>query len=181
VAIRPDTKDWTWVLDRPCPECAFDATRFPREKVAPTIHESASAWRAVSERPRVADRPSPEVWSALEYACHVRDVFRIYDGRLDRMLTEDDPLYPNWDQDATAIEERYGQQDPLHVAGELEVAASRLAERFEQVSGDQWLRVGRRSDGARFTVDSFSRYQIHDVVHHLDDVAKGFEVLGDKG
>ena len=22
--ITPDTKDWTWVLERPCPECGFD-------------------------------------------------------------------------------------------------------------------------------------------------------------
>ena len=24
--IEPDTKDWTWVLDRPCPECGFEAS-----------------------------------------------------------------------------------------------------------------------------------------------------------
>ena len=24
-AITPDTKDWTWVLERPCPECGFEA------------------------------------------------------------------------------------------------------------------------------------------------------------
>ena len=24
--IEPDTKDWTWVLERPCPECGFDAS-----------------------------------------------------------------------------------------------------------------------------------------------------------
>jgi hypothetical protein len=23
-AITPDTKDWTWVLERACPECGFD-------------------------------------------------------------------------------------------------------------------------------------------------------------
>jgi len=26
MSIEPDTKDWTWVLERPCPECGFDAT-----------------------------------------------------------------------------------------------------------------------------------------------------------
>ena len=31
--IEPDAKDWTWVLDRPCPECGFDARAFPREEV----------------------------------------------------------------------------------------------------------------------------------------------------
>ena len=27
VPIVPDGKDWTWVLERPCPECGFDAGR----------------------------------------------------------------------------------------------------------------------------------------------------------
>ena len=27
-------------------------------------------------------------------------------------------------------------------------------------------------------VDTFARYLIHDPVHHLDDVSKGFAVLG---
>ena len=22
--ITPDTKDWTWVMERPCPDCGFD-------------------------------------------------------------------------------------------------------------------------------------------------------------
>ncbi|PVY29285.1 hypothetical protein C7458_10631 [Williamsia muralis] len=24
MAIVPDTKNWTWVLERPCPDCGFD-------------------------------------------------------------------------------------------------------------------------------------------------------------
>jgi hypothetical protein len=24
-AVPPDTKDWTWVLERRCPECGFEA------------------------------------------------------------------------------------------------------------------------------------------------------------
>jgi hypothetical protein len=73
VTILPDTKDWTWVLDRPCPECDYDA-----------------------------------------------------------------------------------EQDPGDIASELAIAAAALAD--------------RRSDGASFTVDTFSRYMLHDVEHHLWDV-----------
>ncbi len=124
-------------------------------------------------RPNLERRPSDDVWSPLEYACHVRDVFRIYDTRLALMLTEDDPLYPNWDQDAAAIEERYNFQDPVAVALDLDATAHRLAHRFEQVAGDQWERPGTRSDGAHFTVESFARYMIHDPIHHLHDVAGG--------
>jgi hypothetical protein len=38
------------------------------------------------------------------------------------------------------------------------------------VTGDQWQRTGNRSDGARFTVETFARYFAHDPVHHLYDV-----------
>ena len=29
MTIEPDTKDWTWVLDRPCPECGFPERLVP--------------------------------------------------------------------------------------------------------------------------------------------------------
>ena len=121
-------------------------------------------------RADAAQRPSDGVWSPLEYACHVRDVHVLYLHRLDRMLTEDDPSYDNWDQDATAVESRYGEQDAATVAQELAAAATALADRFDSVSGQGWQRTGRRSDGASFTVDTFSRYLLHDVEHHLWDV-----------
>ncbi len=56
------------------------------------------------------------------------------------------------------------------VAVDLAGAGEDLAARFERVSGDEWQRTGRRSDGASFTVESFARYLIHDPVHHLWDV-----------
>ena len=106
----------------------------------------------------------------MEYACHVRDVFRLYDQRLELMLSQDDPLFPNWDQDETAVADRYGEQDPAEVAAALRQAAFAIAGRFEGVTGDQWRRTGTRSDGARFTVETFARYFVHDPVHHLYDV-----------
>ena len=75
-----------------------------------------AAWDAVLRRPTVRDRPSPSVWSPLEYGCHVRDVYRVFDGRLSLMLAEEHPTFANWDQDVTAIEDRYGDQDPTTVA-----------------------------------------------------------------
>jgi DinB superfamily len=134
------------------------------------ILANAGAWPEELAADGVADRPRPGTWSPLEYGCHVRDTLRLYDYRLGLMLTEDDPLFPNWDQDETAVSDRYGEQDPAEVARQLGTAAEALAGRFAAVSGDQWLRPGRRSDGAVFTVETFGRYFIHDPVHHLYDV-----------
>ena len=134
------------------------------------ILANAGAWPEQLAAPGAADRPRPGKWSPLEYGCHVRDTLRLYDYRLGLMLTEDDPLFPNWDQDETAVSDRYAEQDPAEVARQLGTAAEALAGRFAAVSGDQWLRPGRRSDGAVFTVETFGRYFIHDPVHHLYDV-----------
>ncbi|MGH2753659.1 MAG: DinB family protein [Actinomycetota bacterium] len=177
MAITPDTKDWTFVLERTCPECGFDVRAVPRDEIGSLIRANAARWRPLLEYPDVPRRPSDDRWSALEYACHVRDVFQLYDDRLLMMLEEDDPHYPNWDQDAAAIEERYGQQDPAEVAQAIEDNADRLAAHFDEVEGDDWGRPGTRSDGARFSIESFARYLIHDPFHHLHDVERGYAAL----
>ena len=171
MTITPDTKDWTWVLQRPCPECGFDTMGFPADAVPGMIMANAAAWQAALDGASdVRARPELGKWSPLEYACHVRDVFRLFDQRLELMLSQDDPQFPNWDQDETAVADRYGEQDPAEVAAALRRAAFAIAGRFETVTGDQWRRTGGRSDGARFTVDTFARYLVHDPVHHLYDV-----------
>ena len=175
--IVPDTKDWTWVLERPCDECGFDASSFPREQVGEMVRANAASWRELLSHPAVRERPSNDRWSGLEYACHVRDVFRLYDERLGMMLTQDDPLYPNWDQNQAAIEANYGAEDPDRVADEIATAGTKLADHFDSVEGDQWSRPGRRGDGVIFTVESFARYFIHDPIHHVRDVEKGYERL----
>lgn len=169
MTIEPDTKDWTWVLNRPCPECGLDTSTFGHEDIPDMLRANAQAWQEVLAAETARERPSPATWSPLEYAAHVRDVCRVYTQRLHLMLTQDAPDYPNWDQDATAVEDRYAEQDPAQVAKELTEAANTLADRFAEVKGDQWHRTGSRSDGAHFTVDTFARYFVHDPIHHLHD------------
>ena len=170
MTIDPDTKDWTWVLERPCPDCGFDASVVPFGDVPGLVRDNAARWPAVLDRPDSRDRPSVDRWSPLEYACHVRDVFRLFDMRLHRMLDEDDPTFANWDQDETAVADRYGEQDPTVVGRDLVDAGTQIADSFAAVTADQLGRTGTRSDGARFTVETFARYLVHDPVHHLWDV-----------
>jgi len=170
MAIVPDQKDWTWVLERPCQECGFDASTIKPTEVAGLLRKMVPEWRVVLAHPDASRRPSQDRWSTLEYSCHVRDVFAIYTERLSLMLTEINPQFENWDQDATAISEGYSNQDPAAVADALREQATTLADLFESVAGEQWKREGRRSDGAHFTIETFALYFIHDPIHHLYDV-----------
>jgi hypothetical protein len=172
VAIEPDTKDWTWVLDASCPECGFDPAAVEVTELPRLIHENTRGWYGALDGPDTAARPDPSTWSPLEYACHVRDVHVLFGERVRLMLEEDDPLFANWDQDVTAVESRYDEQDPAEVSVALVEAAAETAALFAGVGTDQWARVGRRSNGSVFTVATLGTYYLHDVVHHLHDIAR---------
>ncbi|WP_457109745.1 DinB family protein [Marmoricola sp. URHA0025 HA25] len=172
MSIEPDTKDWTWVLDAPCPECGFDPAAVSAADLVDLFHENTRGWYPALVGPGATTRPAPTVWSPLEYACHVRDVHRIFGERVTLMLEQDDPLFPNWDQDVTAIEGRYAEQDPAVVSVELVEAAADASAVYAGVDGEQWQRPGRRSNGSVFTVETLGRYHLHDVHHHLHDIGR---------
>jgi hypothetical protein len=165
-----DDKDWTWTLARPCPDCGFDPAAVAREQLPALVHAATERWIAVLHRPGVAQRPEPTVWSPLEYACHVRDVLRLFAQRAWAIRREDDPVFANWDQDQTALLERYWQSDPAAVAVEISAAGPRAADAFDAVADAEWARPGMRSNGSRFTLESLGVYFLHDVHHHLWDV-----------
>lgn len=170
--IIPDTKNWTWVLEKPCIECGFDPAQVAFRDVPGLVRANAREWPVRLAEPDARLRPDDATWSPLEYGAHVRDVFRVFAGRLDLMLREEAPAFPNWDQDQTAIDDDYAAQDPEVVASELMVAAEIVAGAFEAIDDSQLGRTGLRSDGSAFTVDSLARYFVHDPIHHLHDVRR---------
>jgi len=94
MTIEPDTKDWTWVLDRPCDECGFDSSAFSVDQIPDLIRDNTLSWSQALSSPDAAVRPVPHIWSALEYACHVRDVHDLFDQRVVLMLVQDEVRRP---------------------------------------------------------------------------------------
>jgi len=171
VEPEPDTKDWTWTLTRRCEQCGLAAGEVAVADVPERIFVAAEEWVVIlRSSPAVTARPEPRVWSPLEYGAHVRDVLLLFDARIALMLVEDVPTFANWDQDETAIEDSYAEQDPEVVAEELEAAALALVARLRSLEPEQLERRGLRSDGSEFTVATLSQYLLHDVIHHLWDV-----------
>ncbi|WP_319459091.1 DinB family protein [Micromonospora sp. RTP1Z1] len=169
-AVPPETADWTFVITEGCTECGFS----PQEvtSTGERLRATIPTWRAALARDDASVRPSPTVWSPVEYACHVRDTCRIFRNRLELMLREDDPVFANWDQDATAVDEGYFHQVPAEVADQLAAEAAATAAAFDAVRADQWERPGRRSNGSAFTVGTFAVYFLHDIAHHVHDVTR---------
>jgi hypothetical protein len=41
----PDTKDWSWVVRRPCPECGPDASALTRADIPTMLRTNAAGWQ----------------------------------------------------------------------------------------------------------------------------------------
>jgi hypothetical protein len=168
-AVPPESRDWTFVITEGCAECGF--TPQPPETTSERLRATIPLWVEALDGEGSRRRPAPTVWSTVEYGCHVRDACQTFRQRLERMLAEDDPLFANWDQDATAIEQRYDRQDPAEVAQELAIELVTIAASFGTVEAGQWDRPGRRSNGSTFTVSTLAIYFLHDIEHHIHDVS----------
>jgi SAM-dependent methyltransferase len=168
--LEPDSKDWTWVLERPCEECGLDVAAVERHDLPHEFRANAQVWLALLADPDAAERTRPDRWSTLEYACHVHDVHQVFHDRVSTMLVEDTPHFENWDQDETALDKRYDSQMPSIVGPTLVASAYAVGDLYASIPPLSWHRRGIRSDGSEFTVESLGRYHLHDVVHHLHDV-----------
>lgn len=170
-APEPDTKDWSFAATEFCPECGFDPAEVADTQLPAALRATLPRWQAVLQRPAVAVRPASTVWSALEYACHVRDVHQLFAERVTLMLTHDAPTFANWDQDDAARTGRYWEADPSQLAEELAAATEAAARIYHNVPSAEWQRTGMRGDGGHFTVSTLGHYHLHDIIHHLHDVA----------
>ncbi|GAA2485988.1 DinB family protein [Terrabacter carboxydivorans] len=168
----PDDADWTWVLERPCPDCGFDAAATDPAAVPGILRDASRRYAVRLGRDDVRTRPAEGVWSPLEYACHVRDVCDVMRGRLEQILEGEGSLvqFANWDQDETALEAQYWRSDPEVVARELGEAFESAATAYALPSGTQWEWPALRSNGSQFTARTLALYFVHDIHHHLWDV-----------
>jgi S-DNA-T family DNA segregation ATPase FtsK/SpoIIIE len=118
-------------------------------------------------------RPALDVWSPLEYACHVRDVMRINLGRVARGLVEDTPSFAPMNRDERPAIYRYDEQDPDVVAREIIDAAEALALVFDGMTDEHLARTVTYNWPVEMvrTLHWVGRHTVHELVHHRRDIA----------
>jgi hypothetical protein len=118
--------------------------------------------------------PLPDTWSALEYACHARDVFLVQRERLGPARTEElfTPLPMRREERVTEL--RYNEQEPAVVAGEIAAAADALADFLDEFTADDWsheMRYLYPTPQAR-PLSWVAVHTVHEAEHHLLDVGR---------
>ena len=81
--------------------------------------------------PAAVRRPEPAVWSALEYACHVRDVFLVQRERAVLAQVQDNPRVARMNRDERVALCRYDAHPVPDVLGQLAMAAELCATVFD--------------------------------------------------
>lgn len=168
-----ETKDWTWVLREKCAECGSEVSLVEVPQVGALVRATASVWRDRLSLPDAARIPAPQTWSAVGYACHVRDVHILFRERLHLLLTQDNPTFPDWNPDTAAATGDYDTQRPEDVIGQLVAEGEATTAEFDAVASKDYDRRGLRSNGAEFTVRTLAQYYLHDVLHHVHDITAG--------
>ncbi|WP_262286042.1 DinB family protein [Micromonospora sp. MA102] len=161
-------------MDR-CDECLFVYSALDSGALPQRLRDLAGRYpAALREVPDPRRRPAPEVWSPLEYACHVRDVFRVQADRLALALRVDAPEFAPMGRDELVVTERYNAQEPEVVLADLATAADGFAARFAALGETELARTGvypwPRPETR--TLRWLGRHTVHEAEHHLLDIRR---------
>jgi len=155
--------------------CRFVWATVSAAEVAPLIREACAAIaRLLRSGAEVTRRPTPEVWSPVEYACHVRDVLLNLRDRVVVALNEDNPA-PKGMYGTPRVElGLYAGDSPQQVADEVLMAGDLFARTWQRIPPTLhrrtmvygWPVVADR------TIVWVAAQALHEAQHHLADISR---------
>ena len=162
-----------------CEECGFDADSLSPADTTTSLRAFARRYRAPLTRflpgedgdTVIRQRADPSTWSALEYACHVRDVYSVYTIRLHRTRVEEGPVLEPMLNDLRAVRFSYNRREIGAVLAELEDNVAGFIAETARFAAPDWDRVATRLPGEERTARWLVRQAMHEGTHHLRDVA----------
>jgi DinB superfamily len=176
--FRPHVRLFQFVgydqLEEACERCGF-SYHVDRAEILSWMRSDTDAFLLRFREVGADDvrrRPQPDVWSPLEYACHVRDVLRVQRHRVLQAQRDDEPAFAPMRRDERVIEDRYNGQDPAVVASELRAASDALIEVLSQLDDDGWQRTAIYNypvPQAR-AVEWIAIHTLHELLHHRVDI-----------
>jgi hypothetical protein len=160
-----------------CDECGFVYGAVSSDQVPDRLRAFEPHFRAVlvGVEPRIIRRrPAPDVFSALEYTCHLRDVIRLEEWRIRVMLAHDEPEFVAVQPGGGTVTEGYQRQELTAVLDELAAAADSLAELYAGLSDADRGRTAiyHRPERMIRTLDRAALDAVHEGEHHLVDVRR---------
>ena len=165
------------VLD-PCAECGFDPGDLRPGDMATAVRSFGKRYRTPLSRGLpgedldavVRRSPGEGVWSALQYAEHVIDIFTVFDDRVRCALDDREPAEPvvDWEGKVADAPDR----DRAEVADDLADRADDLAITLAELNADEWDLPALTGRGRQVTVFDVATIVVHEGSHHLLDMGR---------
>lgn len=162
-----------------CDACGFDGASYGNASLLDAVRGLGPRWRSLlaAAGSELRERPEPEVWCALEYAAHTRDITALHVFGVEQALTLDEPSFPPIGDDLVeSASASYRTADPEVVVDVLEEQAMRLAQLADGAGPDRWSR-GLSIGGDRSSIRRLLEHALHDSLHHVEDVERGLTRL----
>ncbi len=159
-------------MEEICRECAFDESLAQPADVALALRPLAMA---IADDVRglpaalATRRPSPEVWSPMEFLGHLRESMAFHRWLIESALAEDNPSIPMVDPDESVAQAGYADADTEALIGQFGRRVDRLCEllaKLDDSSVNRSLTLGDR----RITVGLVARSAWHECHHHRGDI-----------
>ncbi len=114
----------------------------------------------------------PDGWTTVETMCHIRDFADVSLTRAQSILSEDNPLLPNFDPQEGAKRRNYPCQNlAAEFAAYLDSRKALLA-LLDGITEEQWQRRGVHSSYGPLTLlDLLVHIEWHDV-NHMEQIAR---------
>ena len=154
-----------------CDECGF--TYVLDEHVEAAEHCRRLA-REIAARLDDRRRPAPDVWSPLEYGCHVRDVLIAQRERVLLARRSAEPPAPEpMGRDERVDHDGYAEQEPVDVARQLVDAADLFANVLDRLDADAWgkqILYRYPPPPKHRPLRWVAVHTVHELTHHLRDI-----------
>lgn len=114
-------------------------------------------------------RPSPEAWSVRDVVHHLEDAELTGAVRLRRLLTEDAPLLPAFDEEVYRRCLGYATRPIEPALDAVRAAHATTAELLDRLTAPDWQRSGTHSEEGRYPVE---RWLAFHAVHTHEHAAR---------
>ncbi len=112
-------------------------------------------------------QPTEGEWSAIEVLGHMIDKMREWSGRVERVVVEDRPALPGYDQDALVRDRDYHGAEVEVLLTRLAAACERFAAIVEHLRDEALGREGVQGEYGPFTIRQCIEAPLESVPAHL--------------
>lgn len=159
-----------------CEECGFAYALAQAGAVPDDIAKRVAEVAAIlcGDDADLRARRAPNVWSPLEYGCHLRDMLLVQRERVLAARRTDRPDCAPMGRDERAEHDGYAEQEPRDVARQLTDAAQLFGNALARLGVDDWDRtvVYHYPETCERSLRWVALHTLHEAQHHLLDMRR---------